>query len=344
MNNILISSVGTRGYIVEHFKEAAKGQYGIYAADALKYAPALKNADKAFVLPLASDKNYIKMLIKLCKENGVKAVFSINDVELPWLASYKEELLAQGINAVVCDKPIIDMCTDKYLTYEFCKTYGVNAPKTYLWTEKTQLLNDISKGLMEYPIVAKPRRGSKSIGIKILKNSDELLEDIDAASKSNTPDEYKCMYQERLKGVLVAAHVLCNKKHEPVSIVTMKNLTEHFGETYQNTTYRDPVLFDYVYNTVKHAGAYGIFDLNIMQRDNGEYVLLEFNPRISGGYSLSHYANPDFTQNLLNIAVGIDVQQKSDDIYKFDSIIMYKQYSTTWTSEDEINKSIQTYL
>lgn len=112
--NILITSIGQRGYLVEHFKEVSKGRYGIYAADALKYAPALKNADKAFVLPYASDKSYCEMLIKVCEENDIGAVFSINDVELPWLALYKPELEKNGINAVICDKRVIDMCTDKH--------------------------------------------------------------------------------------------------------------------------------------------------------------------------------------------------------------------------------------
>lgn len=341
--NILITSIGQRGYLIEHFKEVSKGKYGIFAADALKYAPALKNADKAFVLPYASDKEYCEILIKICLENDIKAVFSINDLELPWLALYKDELGKHGINAVICDKPIIDMCTDKYYTYQFCQKNGIKAPRTYLWTEKERLLQDLSDGRMKYPIVAKPRRGSKSIGIHMLNTREELIEDIDAAQNSSMPDEQKCIYQEKLNGVLIGAHVLCNNRHEPVSIVTMKNLTEHFGETYQNIAYHDKSLFQYVFDAVNHVGAYGIIDLNIMQKDNGEFVLLEFNPRMSGGYSLSHYSNPLFTKTLLDIAVGVDVPQDMDTIYNFKKIIMLKQFTTTWTTEEEIGRYVKQY-
>ena len=45
--NILITSIGQRGYLIDHFKESARGEFGIYAADATKYAPALQKADKA---------------------------------------------------------------------------------------------------------------------------------------------------------------------------------------------------------------------------------------------------------------------------------------------------------
>ena len=46
--NILITSIGQRGYLIDHFRESARGEFGIYAADATKYAPALQKADKAF--------------------------------------------------------------------------------------------------------------------------------------------------------------------------------------------------------------------------------------------------------------------------------------------------------
>lgn len=338
--NILITSIGQRGYLVDHFKEVSKGKHGIFAADALKYAPALKNADRAFVLPYASDAAYCEMLIKVCKENQIGAVLSINDLELPWLALYKPELAKHGINAVICDKHIIDMCTDKYLTYQFCQENDVGAPRTYLWTEEEPLLRDIEAGAVAYPIVAKPRQGSKSIGIHMLNDEAELLDDIEAAANSDTPDERKCMYQEKLSGVLIGAHVLCNSRHEPVCIVTMKNLTEHFGETYQNIAYHDEKLFESCFHTASRVGAYGIIDLNIMQRPNGEFALLEFNPRMSGGYSLSHFSNPRFTKTLVDIAAGIDVKQDMDAIYDFKEIIMLKQFTTTWTTEDKISRSV----
>ncbi len=335
--NILITSIGQRGYLIEHFKESVKGEHGIYAADVLKYAPALKNADKAFIMPYASSENYCETLIKICKENSIKAVFSINDIELPYLAMYKEKLKENGINAIICDKDIIDMCTDKYLTYMFCQKNNVGSPNTFLWSEKNKMLEEIGTGKLQFPIIAKPRKGSKSIGIHFLNNEQELLEDIEMSKESSIPEDEKCIYQETLKGVLIAAHVICNKDGEPLSIVTMKNLTEHFGETYQNTTYRDEKLFEYVYNAVKPVGAYGIIDLNIMQKENGDFVLLEFNPRMSGGYSVSHFSNPDFTKNLIGVALDKTIEIDKEKIYAFKDTIMLKQFTTTWTTEEEVN-------
>jgi|LSQX01.1.fsa_nt_gb carbamoyl-phosphate synthase large subunit len=342
--NLLITSIGQRGYLVDHFKEAANGRFGIFGADAFKYAPALCKVDRAFVLPYAREKGYCEKLIQLCKENDIGAVFSINDLELPFLAKYKPELAKHGINAVISDKNVIDICTDKYLTYQYANKYGVGAPRTYLWTEKERILKDIAEGLLSYPIVAKPRRGSKSIGIHMLNNEEELLKDIEETSESDLPEDHKCLYQEKLDGVLIGAHVLCNKNHQPVSIVTMKNLTIHFGETYQNIAYHDLKLFEYVLNAVNHIGAYGIIDLNIMEKNDGTFALLEFNPRISGGYSLSHYSQPLFTKTLLRIANGEDVAQDFETMYNFKKIIMLKQFTSSWTTEEAIARDVIEYI
>ena len=60
--NILITSAGTRGYLIRYFKEALKEKGKIFAADCSKYAPALYNADNYFIVPTVSDKNYIDEL------------------------------------------------------------------------------------------------------------------------------------------------------------------------------------------------------------------------------------------------------------------------------------------
>src|SRR5690554_4675451 len=112
--NILITSIGQRGYLIDHFKESVQGELGIYAADATKYAPALLKADKAFVIPYANDPEYFPRLLQICKDNDIKGVLSINDLELPVLAKHKNELNQNGVKAIISEPEVIDICFDKY--------------------------------------------------------------------------------------------------------------------------------------------------------------------------------------------------------------------------------------
>ncbi len=342
--NILITSAGQRGYIFEHFKETAKGRYGIYGADVNKYAPALQNADKAFLMPYASDPRYLEALIKLCKENDIKGILSLNDNELPRLAEYREELRRHGINAVISDKAVVDMTWDKYLTYQFCKEHDIATPRTYLWSEKEQLLADLDSGLMCFPVLAKPRKGSKSIGIHKLYSKSELIADMDQMAQSPLPEDEKCIYQEFVDSFLYSTHTLCDKEHRPVSIVAMHTLIKHLGETYQNISFRDEALYRFTEHAIRAMNAYGIVDMNINRRANGEYVLLEFNTRISGGYSLSHFAQPSFTQTLLDITLDKEVPYDPDAVFDFkDGVVMFKQFITSFSSDPEIDERMNHY-
>jgi len=119
--NILITSAGTRGYLIRYFKKSLKESGKIFAADCSKYAPALYDADNYFIIPAVSNENYIKELYKICLKNDVKGLISLNDVELPVLAQHKSKFMEKGIKLVVSDPETIDVCSDKYKTFKFLK-------------------------------------------------------------------------------------------------------------------------------------------------------------------------------------------------------------------------------
>lgn len=338
--NILITSIGQRGYLIDHFKESARGEFGIYAADATKYAPALQNADKSFVIPMAKDPEYYSKLLEICKSNNITGVISINDLELPILAKYRDELAKNNITAIVSDPEVIDICFDKYRTYEFCKENGIPVPRTYLWNDKEKLLQDIEIGVITFPIIAKPRKGSRSIGIHLVYNMGQLLEDIENIRLQDIPEDEKLMFQEYIDSEQYSIHVFNDASLRPIKVVTMVNLFKHFGETFHIKTYRDEQLIELgitIGNMLKHLGP---LSADVHQREDGEYVVLEFNPRISGCYSLSHYAGADFPGKIYSLIKNEDI--KPENIEEFDDdVIMLKQFTTSKVSESLISMKVK---
>jgi len=95
--NILITSAGTRGYLIKYFKESLRGRGKIFATDCSKYAPALYDADNFFILSRIDNNNYKEELLKICLVNNVKAVVSPNDKELPILAELKNDFKQEWV-------------------------------------------------------------------------------------------------------------------------------------------------------------------------------------------------------------------------------------------------------
>jgi carbamoyl-phosphate synthase large subunit len=338
--NILITSIGQRGYLIDHFKESAQGKIGVFAADATEFAPALHQADKAFLLPMAKNSDYYKQLLKICLDNDVKGILSINDLELPILAKYKEELASHGIAAIVSDKEVVDICFDKYKTYQFCIRNGLAVPKTYLWTEKDQLIQDIRDGKMKFPMIAKPRKGSRSVGIHLVHDMKQLIEDIENLAQLDIPEDEKLMFQEYIDSEQYSVHVFNDANFQPVTIVSMVNIFKHFGETFHIKTIKDPALTklgEDIGNKLKH---YGPLSADVHQRENGEYVILEFNPRISGCYSLSHYAGADFPGKIYQLMKNEQIQFDKLDSFDED-VIMLKQFTTYSIKKEQILENIK---
>ena len=99
--NILLTSAGRRGYLVEFFKQALDENGLVHAGNSSPVSPAFYYADKHVVTPLIYDNGYIPFLKEYCKANDIKAVVSLFDVDLMVLAKHKEEFAEMGVTVVV---------------------------------------------------------------------------------------------------------------------------------------------------------------------------------------------------------------------------------------------------
>ena len=338
--NILITSIGQRGYLIKHFKEN-NPEVNVYAADATEYAPGLQDADKGFVVPLAKDPKYLEAMLNICKKYDVNGIVSINDLELPILAKYADVFRDNGIYPVISDEEVVDICFDKYKTYLFCTKNGIGVPRTFLYNEVEKIVEALDNGEINFPIIAKPRKGSRSVGIQLVENIDQLNQIVTTMHESNLPEDEKLMFQEYIDSDQYSVHVFNNEKKEPIKVVGMINIFKHFGETFHIKTYKDDNLLELGRKIGSELGHLGPLSADVHKRKDGEYVVLEFNPRISGCYSLSHYAGADFTGKIIDLVKGSSTAIK-DELFEFeDDIIMLKQFTTRRVTKSDIDKIIK---
>ena len=122
--NILLTSAGRRGYIVDYFKKCT-GVEKVFASNS-QYTIALKRADGFFISPLIYDESYIPSIINFCKENSITVILSLFDIDLLILAKNEENFNKNGIQLILAPERFVDICNDKYKTYQFCKQVSVS--------------------------------------------------------------------------------------------------------------------------------------------------------------------------------------------------------------------------
>ena len=288
--NILITSAGTRGYLIKYFKKALKGKGKIFAADCSKYAPALYNADNYFIVPAVSNKNYISELYKICLKNGVKGVISLNDVELPLLAQYKSKFMEKGVKLIVSDPETIDICYDKYKTFKFLEENRFPFPKTFI--SLSEVLMEIKSKAIKFPLLIKPRKGSAGVGIKEVFNINGLQNEFN--------EKKNLIIQEFIQGDQYGIDVFSNSNLVPVSIFAKKVIRIRAGIADKEVTVYDAKMINYIRNLIGKLGLYGPGDIDLIKCRN-KYIVLEINPRFGGGYPLAHVVGANFPKKVIRL-------------------------------------------
>lgn len=302
----------------------------IVATDMQLSAPALTAADVKIQVPAVYDPKYIDITLGICKEHKIDALLCLNDLELPILAENKAKFEALGVTVIVSDPEVIDICFDKYKTAQWVESIGLNAPKTYVRLADAKAA--LAKGEIAFPLFMKPRWGSGSIGLESIADVEELdiyynllMKKIKKTilATASVGDEY-IMIQEKLGGKEFGLDVMNDLKGNNIAVSVKQKLAMRAGETDKATTVNLPEVREMGASIGRNLKHFGNLDVDIMQRANGDYCVLELNPRFGGGYPFSYEAGVNMPKAIISWLKGERV----------DASILTPKYGKTFAKND----------
>lgn len=305
--NILFTCAGRRTYLLKYFKENLSEGDKIVATDMQLSAPALQAADVKIQVPAVYDPEYVNITLRICEEQKIDALFSLNDLELPILAENKERFEAIGVKVVVSDPKVIDIAFDKYKTAQWVESLGLTAPKTYVRLEDCKKALDA--GEIAFPLFMKPRWGSGSIGLESIADMEELdiyygllMKKIKKTilATASVGDEY-IMIQEKLTGSEFGLDIMNDLNGKNIGVSVKQKLAMRAGETDKAVTVDLPEVREMGRKIGEALGHIGNLDVDIMQRADGAYCVLELNPRFGGGFPFSYEAGVNFPKALIQM-------------------------------------------
>ena len=328
--NILFTCAGRRTYLLKYFKENMSAEDKVVATDMQLSAPALQAADVKLQVPAVYDPKYIDITLNICKEQKINALISLNDLELPILAENKAKFEALGVTVIVSDPEVIDIAFDKYKTAQWVESIGLNAPKTYVTL--TSAKEALAKGEIAFPLFMKPRWGSGSIGLETIDDMEELdiyyhllMKKIKKTilATASVGDEY-IMIQEKLTGNEFGLDVMNDLEGNNVAVSVKQKLAMRAGETDKAITVDLTEVREMGATIGRNLKHIGNLDVDIMQRANGDYCVLELNPRFGGGYPFSYEAGANMPKAILQWLKG----------EKVDPSILQPEYGRMYAKND----------
>jgi len=288
--NILILSVGTRNKLVQYFKKELQGEGTVVATDCNNLAPGLYDADRFYIVPRITEKNYLDIILDICEKENIKAVFSLIDPELSLISKNKERFLEIGVTPIVSDYEQIELCFNKYNMYKFLRDNNIKTAKTYI--SKEEFYNDLNKGGINFPVFVKPVTGSCSVNTNKVNNVEEL-----EMLFSNYDD---LIIQEYMNGIEYDADVYIDMiSNKVIEIFTKEKISRTAGETYKTVSMKDEKLYDIIKNFLKKSNFKGIIDIDVFKVNN-EYYISEVNPRFGGIYPHSYECGMNVPRMIIN--------------------------------------------
>ena len=330
--NILITSAGRRGYIVDFFKQAIGKDGKVYVGNNTRSCSAAFHGDGFVLTPSIYDDNYIDFLIDYCIQKNIKMIISLFDVDLPKLAQNKELFRQKGIEVIISDERVISICNDKWLTNSFALENGIKYPKSYL--DIDMLKADIKNCCIDFPIIIKPRWGMGSIGVHIASNSNELITLGDMCKReiissylkyeSSVDFDKAVIYQQYINGEEFGLDIINNLKGEYQTSVIKQKLAMRAGETDSAMVVQNNRIEEFARKIGKSLHHIADLDVDILITES-EIYLLDMNARFGGGYPFSHLAGVNVPKAIFKWIRNEDA--KNELIVKRYNRTIYKEIS-----------------
>ena len=304
--NILLTSVGRRTYMIEYFKDALNGLGKVYASNSvLTYS--MTCADGYVVTPNIYDSNYIQFVLDYCCNNNISVIISLFDIDLPILAKNKDIFKQKGIEVLVSDYNVTQICNDKWKTYQFLKGIKIDQVETFISLEEAK--KAINNKVVSYPLILKPRWGMGSIGIYIANNEIELevlykkiqTEIFDTYLKYESAENTTAcvLIQEKIRGQEYGLDILNDLQRNYVTCIAKKKIAMRSGETDIAQIVENHPFQDLAYSISSNLLHIANLDVDCFITNDNRLIVLEMNCRFGGQYPFSHNAGVNFPKQIV---------------------------------------------
>jgi carbamoyl-phosphate synthase large subunit len=299
--NVLLTCIGRRGYLIDFFKAALKGEGKVIVCDSRMDSPSLKQADMACQVPPLHDPSYPEALKQICIEQRITVLIPSFEPELLILSRELGAFCEIGTTVLVSKPSIVQTCYDKLAAGEFLSRCGILALESY--STLRQAREALACGKLAFPLMLKPRFGVSSQGCEIVNDYAELALAYRLLQRRLTRDCSSVstggiLIQNCLEGQEYGLDVVNDLEGRYVTTFVRCKHRMRAGMTDRATTLIEPRFEELGRKLGEGLGHVGILDCDVFL-SRGELWVLDLNPRIGGGYPFSHAAGADFPSALI---------------------------------------------
>lgn len=284
----------------------------IIAVDPNPLSAGLYWADVSRLVPMADDPNYLERLCEVLSVERPDVIIPGTDVELLTLSENRCKIEEDFATRLLVSPPaVVRIADDKWLTSQFFRDEGMGYVPSCLPGDEESLISEYG-----FPLIVKPRVGARSVGFRLIRNSDELKRALDQQTGLVIQ---KCVGRDDAE---YTAGTLTFDKKCQASIVMRRDLRD--GNTYRAFVEDDLRLVTFVQAAAERLQAYGPANFQF-RLDEGVPRIFEINARFSGTTPLrARCGFNEVEMSVRKILFGEPVRQP-----QIESLVILRHWSET---------------
>lgn len=293
--NILFLGGAKRVSLAEHFIAAGSKlncEIGIFSYELDQKCP-IASVGTVIIGKKWRDNDLMNDLTRIIQENNINIVLPSVDPAIS-IAAKLHGILGNHIFVPISDISICDIMFDKKLSEKWFVENQIPIPESYACNDE-----------LKYPVFIKPRNGSASKGLVIIRNKEEWAE-------ISNPEDYVIQrYIQNKTEYTVDCYVAQNG--EIISVVPRERLSVAGGEVMSSITLHNTTM-ETIACDVLHKGQFrGPVNIQfIKDNDNDKVYVMEINPRFGGGVITSIEAGANTTEFVLRESLGLPIYKCND--------------------------------
>ena len=258
--------------------------------------------------PGVTHEEWLDVIVKVIIERNIKILFIGVDFELPIFAKHKEDIEKKtGATVMVSSSEVVEIADDKFLTYEFLKKNNLLYPQSCL-------PGGVDYDEIEYPVIVKPRKGARSIGVHKVKDKINLLKVLEEV---NNPVIQECVGVDTDE--FTCGTIYLNDELKKI-IVLRRSLKE--GNTFISHYRNDfpEIITTYLKEVTECLKPFGACNFQLRLDKNGLPKIFEINSRHSGTTyirSLFGFREIEYVINLLLFNKEIDFELREGSVVRY---------------------------
>jgi predicted ATP-grasp superfamily ATP-dependent carboligase len=288
---ILIVDAGERSAVAA-CESLARAGYRVGTASSQHPAPAgwSRFSERRFRLPnpRAAACDFAARVAAIAVADAYLTVLPCSEGSLWAISSNREQFDGSGVTLGMADRKTVERCTDKAELSALAVDASLSAPETVVCADRAEALAAAER--FGFPVVLKPRRTVFRDGDETRHLASALVDDPQSLAGRLAEAGLPCLIQRRERGSIVSVGGVFADGRLLATACSRYLRTwpaEAGSVSFSRSIELPERLHDSVARLLGSLGWEGIFELELIERGERDYAVLDFNPRIYGSMALA---------------------------------------------------------